>query len=105
MARLPHYPPRQKRPRFAFRVRLQESSMGLLEKGPLGRLRAIVVFACLGLTAASGLTANAAERNPRGAQQAAPAAARPVGTVKVIAGKTIVLTTDAGAEVAIEVQD
>jgi hypothetical protein len=79
--------------------------MGLLEKGPLGRLRAIVVFACLGLTAASGLTANAAERNPRGAQQAAPAAARPVGTVKVIAGKTIVLTTDAGAEVAIEVQD
>jgi hypothetical protein len=40
------------------------------------------------------------------AQQAAPnPAARPVGTIKSIAGKTIVLTTNEGAEVTIQVQD
>jgi hypothetical protein len=43
-------------------------------------------------------------------QQSAPAAApnpatRPVGTIKTISGKTIVLTTDAGTEVMIQVQD
>lgn len=33
------------------------------------------------------------------------AAARPVGTIKAISAKNITLTTDAGAEVAVEVQD
>jgi len=60
--------------------------------------------------AARGVHARPPERPPQGAQQgAAPAAAnpatRPVGTIKTITGKTIVLTTDAGAAVTIQVQD
>jgi hypothetical protein len=39
------------------------------------------------------------------AQAPAPAAARPVGTVKNISGTTITLTTDAGSEVTVQVQD
>ncbi len=35
----------------------------------------------------------------------APAVARPVGTIKSISGNTITLTTDAGSDVAIQVQD
>lgn len=35
----------------------------------------------------------------------APSAARPVGTIKSISGNTITLTTDAGSEVTVQVQD
>ena len=35
----------------------------------------------------------------------APAVARPVGTIKSISGNTIILTTDAGSDVTIQVQD
>ena len=35
----------------------------------------------------------------------APSAARPVGTIKSISGNNIILTTDAGSEVTIQVQD
>src|SRR5713226_7570672 len=35
----------------------------------------------------------------------APAVARPVGTIKSISGNTITLTTDAGSEVTVQVQD
>jgi len=74
------------------------------------RLRLIVVSACMVLGAARGVLARPPERPPQGAQQgAAPAATnpatRPVGTIKTITGKTIVLTTDAGAGVTIQVQD
>ncbi|HEY2545487.1 MAG TPA: DUF5666 domain-containing protein [Candidatus Acidoferrum sp.] len=65
-------------------------------------MRAIVVFVGLGLATTSAVTA-APERQ---AQQPAPdPATRPVGTIKSISGKTIVLTTDGGAEVTIQVQD
>jgi hypothetical protein len=75
--------------------------MEMWGKGRLWRLRAIAVFACLGLGAACGVRARADE-----AQQAAPnPATRPSGTVKTVSGKTIVLTTSAGAEVTIQVQD
>jgi Domain of unknown function (DUF5666) len=81
---------------------LQESSMEMWEKKRLGRLRVIAVFVGVGLSAACGLNATAGQA----AQQAAPnPAARPVGTIKTITGKTIVLTTDAGTEVTIQVQD
>jgi len=84
--------------------------MGLWEKGRLRRLRAILVFACAALVATNAAKARTSEHLPLEAQQNAPAAApnpasRPVGTIKTIAGKTIVLTTDAGAEVTIAVQD
>lgn len=69
--------------------------MEMWGKRRLWRSRATVVFVCIGLGAAGGARA----------EPAANPAARPVGTVKTILGKTIVLTTDAGAEVTIQVQD
>jgi len=76
--------------------------MEMWEKGRSGRLSAIAVVACLLLGAAVCVSTEAA-------QQAQPPASnpatRPVGTIKSISGKTIVLTTDAGAEVIVQVQD
>jgi hypothetical protein len=84
--------------------------MELPRKRRVQRFRLIVVFACMVLGAARGVDATPREHLPQGAQQAAPPAAanpatRPVGTIKTITGKTIVLTTDVGAEVTIQVQD
>ena len=77
--------------------------MEMWGKRRLGRLREIVVFVAVGLSAACGVSVTTAGQ---AAQQAAPnPASRPVGTIKSITGKTIVLTTDAGAEVSIQVQD
>ena len=74
------------------------------------RLRLMVVSVCFGLGAASGVNGRTALDLAVAAQQSAPTAAsnpatRPVGTIKTISGKTIVLTTDAGNEVTIQVQD
>jgi hypothetical protein len=76
----------------------------------LRRLGLLVVFASMVLGAARGVGARPREHLLQAAQPGAPPAAanpatRPVGTIKTITGKTIVLTTDAGAEVTIEVQD
>ncbi len=80
------------------------------EKGRHRRLRLMVVSVCMGLGAAYGANARAALDLAVAEQQSAPSAApnpatRPVGTIKSISGKTIVLTTDAGNEVTIQVQD
>jgi len=76
--------------------------MEMWEKGRPGRLRLIVVFVCVLLGAAGAVDAKARSQT----QQAAPnPATRPVGTIKSIAGKTIVLTTDAKSEVTVQVQD
>ncbi len=80
------------------------------EKGRHRRWRVMVVSVCVGLGAAYGVHARTASDFVDTAQQSAPAAApnpatRPVGTIKTISGKTIVLTTDAGTEVTIQVQD
>jgi len=72
------------------------------EKQRLRRLRAIAVFIGLGLATGIAVTA-APERQAQ--QPASDPATRPVGTVKSILGKTIVLTTSAGTEVTIQVQD
>lgn len=80
--------------------------MELQDKGPSRRLRLIAIAVCMGLGAAWVDNARAAEPSQQGAQQAPQSAAtRPVGTIKTITGKTIVLTTDAGTEVTIQVQD
>jgi Domain of unknown function (DUF5666) len=84
--------------------------MELQDERRFRRLRLIAVFACAGLLTTSGVTAAKAGRPGPGTQQGAPspagnAAARPVGTIKTIEGKTIVLTTDLGTEVTVEVQD
>src|ERR1700722_20391407 len=96
--------PRPRRSSFAFRVRLQESSMEMWGKGRLRRLGAIAVFACLGLVATRGVDARPSEHLPQGAPASNPAT-RPVGTIKTIDGRTIVLTTDAKADVTIQVQE
>jgi hypothetical protein len=83
--------------------------MELREKRRLRRLRPVAVFVCVGLVAVCGVRAEAAGYSHSGAPQgAAPAntpATRPVGTIKTISGKTILLTTDSGADVTIQVQD
>jgi hypothetical protein len=76
--------------------------MEMWEKGRPVRLSVIAVFACMLLGSACCVSTRAGQQ----AQQPAPnPATRPVGTIKTIAGKTIVLTTDAGAEVTVQVQD
>jgi hypothetical protein len=80
--------------------------MELRDKGPSRRLRLLAIVVCMGLGAARVDNARAAKPSQQGAQQAPQSAAtRPVGTIKTITGKTIVLTTDAGTEVTIQVQD
>jgi hypothetical protein len=82
--------------------------MELRGKRRVKRLRLIVVFACQFLGAARVVDARPREPLPQAAQQGAPAsnpATRPVGTIKTINGRTIVLTTDAKADVTIQVQE
>jgi hypothetical protein len=76
--------------------------MEMWETGRSRRLRATAVFVCMGLFAVRGLPASP---EPQAQQPPPNPGARPVGTIKSILGKTIVLTTDAGAEVTIQVQD
>jgi len=76
--------------------------MEMWEKVRPGRLRLIVVFVCVLLGAANAVVA---EARPQTQQVAPNPATRPVGTIKSIAGKTIVLTTDAKSEVTVQVQD
>ncbi|MGC0771478.1 MAG: DUF5666 domain-containing protein [Candidatus Acidiferrum sp.] len=76
--------------------------MELREKGRPGRLRLMAVFICMGLGAACGVSARAAELTSRAAQTAV---ARAVGTIKTITGKNIVLTPDTGAEMTIQVEE
>ncbi len=75
--------------------------MELWSKGRLGRLPITAFFACMGIAAASQVNATAQQAPPA----AQSAATRPVGTIKVITGKAIVLTTDVGADVSIQIQD
>lgn len=78
--------------------------MELRGKRRVRRLRLIVVFACLALVVARGVDARPSEHLPQGAPPSNPAT-RPVGTIKTISGRTIVLTTDAKADVTIQVQE
>jgi hypothetical protein len=76
--------------------------MEMWEKGRPWRWRFIVVFMCIALGVGGSVSVEAGQQT----QQPAPnPATRPVGTIKTITGKTIVLTTDAGPEVTVQVQD
>jgi len=81
--------------------------MELCCKGRMQRLRLTTVFmsfgVCFAAGAATDANVHAADRWQATAGQSA--VARPVGTVKSISGKTIVMTTDAGAEVTVQIQD
>ncbi len=66
----------------------------------------LVIAASVSLQAGSAVVSRAA--NAQAGQQPAaqtPAAARPVGTIKSISGNTITLTTDAGTDVTVQIQD
>jgi hypothetical protein len=66
----------------------------------------LIPVICLGL--GEGIVPLAAATQPQAATPPSaqiPAAARPVGTVKSISGNTITLTTDAGSDVTVLVQD
>ncbi len=80
--------------------------MEVWEKVRTKRLGQIAVFACSGLVFVSCIDAAMANSaQPSQAAQTAAAAAKPVGTIKTINGKSIVLAADGGAEVSVQVQD
>src|SRR5258708_12297428 len=68
----------------------------------------ILLTAAISLSQIAGNAAGYQSSQPPAAQQPtaqASSAARPVGTIKSISGNTITLTTDAGSDVIVEVQD
>jgi hypothetical protein len=73
---------------------------------PIRKRTLLLLATCLGILAGSGPLSPAAEATP-GQEAAAqsPASARPVGTIKSISGNTVTLTTDAGGDVTIQIQD
>ena len=66
----------------------------------------LITVICLRLSAAipAGPPVSQAQAEQQPSAQT-PAAARPVGTIKSISGNTIILTTDAGGDVTVQVQD
>jgi Domain of unknown function (DUF5666) len=75
--------------------------------GMTSAFKIILRLAAIGVSLAAAFAATSrslqAQTAPPSAQT--PAAAKPVGTVKAISGNTITLTTDAGSDVTILVQD
>ena len=66
----------------------------------------LIAVICVSLSAAipAGPPVSQAQAEQQPSAQP-PAAARPVGTIKSISGNTIILTTDAGGDVTVQVQD
>src|SRR2546421_2294434 len=67
-----------------------------------------LLFAAICLNFSAGSAAGSQSPQAQAGQQPSsqtPAAARPVGTIKSISGKAITLTTDAGSDVTVQVQD
>ncbi len=65
----------------------------------------LVIAASVSLLAGSAVVSRAAEAQATQQANAQTSAARPVGTIKSISGNTITLTTDAGSDVTIQIQD
>jgi len=73
---------------------------------PVRESALLIAAICLSFSARSG--ADSQSPQAQAGQQPSsqtPAAARPVGTIKSISGKAITLTTDAGSDVTVQVQD
>src|SRR6266513_1892667 len=73
---------------------------------PVRESALLIAAICLSFSAGSG--ADSESPQAQAGQQPSsqtPAAARPVGTIKSISGKAITLTTDAGSDVTVQVQD
>jgi hypothetical protein len=70
--------------------------------------RRVFGIAALLYSLLAGIASTSAASRPQTATQPpaqTPAAAKPVGTIKSISGNTITLTTDAGTDVTVQVQD
>src|SRR5467141_1183027 len=65
----------------------------------------LIVAACLSFLSGNTAVSRAGEQAGQQPSAQAPAAARPVGTIRSISGNTITLTTDAGRDVSVQVQD
>src|SRR5712692_11753598 len=68
----------------------------------------VFLIATICLSFSAGSAASSQSPQPQAGQQPssqAPSAARPVGTIKSISGNTITMTTDAGSDVTVQVQD
>src|SRR5437660_3840477 len=74
--------------------------------GPMSR-HAFVLFAIFLFSRAVTATSSYRETSRAGQQPPAqsPSTARPVGTIKSISGNTIILASDAGGDVTVQVQD
>jgi hypothetical protein len=75
-------------------------------KRPVRELALLIAAICLSFSACSA--ADSQSPQAQAVQQPSsqtPAAARPVGTIKAISGNAITLTTDAGSDVTVQVQD
>jgi hypothetical protein len=82
---------------------MQELAMELCrKKGPGTLMLAVLAFA---VAFGCAYKADAAPPTPTAQAAAQNGASRSVGTVKSISGKTVTLTTDAGAEVTVQLQD
>ena len=73
---------------------------------PVRESALLIAAICLSFSAGSGADSQApqAQAGQQPSSQT-PAAARPVGTIKSVSGKAITLTTDAGSDVTVQVQD
>ena len=65
----------------------------------------LIVAACLSFLSGNTAVSRAGEQAAQQPSAQAPAAARPVGTIRSISGNTITMTTDAGSDVTVQVQD
>src|SRR6266436_1296157 len=90
-------------------LRLQIEDLGIEMVSwnrPVRKHAFLIAAICLGLSPGTTTSSLAPEARPRQQPSAqAPAVARPDGTIKSISGNTITLTTDAGSDVIVEVQD
>ena len=75
--------------------------------GAVGKQILLLLIVGISLTLSAGSAVIQAGQPQSGQQPSAQAssAARPVGTIKSISGNTIILTTDAGSDMTVQVQD
>jgi hypothetical protein len=72
---------------------------------PAGNRTLLIIAASLSFLSGNTAVSRAGEQAAQQPSAPTPAAARPVGTIQSISGNTITLTTDAGSDVTVQVQD
>src|SRR6267378_4450911 len=72
---------------------------------PVRESALLIAAICMSFSAGSGADSQSPQAQAGQQSSQTPAAARPVGTIKSISGNAITLTTDAGSDVTVQVQD